>query len=111
LRGIWICEKCDYHCDATKKCCSKCRKWRNGRRDNIGHRKNVKDSNTPIIKPVPNQNQKLTAGHKRKDIPPASVVAIGVNDEGDSLGGISYSPLTGAKSEILEVGVRTHIRL
>ncbi len=71
----------------------------------------MKDSNTPIIKPVPNQNQKLTAGHKRKDIPPASVVAIGVNDEGDSLGGISYSPLTGAKSEILEVGVRTHIRL
>jgi hypothetical protein len=28
LRGIWMCENCDYHCDATKKRCSKCRKWR-----------------------------------------------------------------------------------
>jgi hypothetical protein len=90
LRGIWICEHCDYHCDATKKRCSKCRKWRNGRRDNIGHGKNMK--------PVPNQKQKSTAGRKRKDIPPASVVAIAENNGGDSLGGISYNPLTGANS-------------
>ena len=94
LRGIWICEHCDYHCDATKKRCSKCRKWRHGRRDNIGHGKNVK--------PVPNQKQKSTAGRKRKDIPPATVVAITGNNGGDSLGGISYSPLTGANSFIDE---------
>jgi hypothetical protein len=53
----------------------------------------VKDAKTPIIKPVPNQKQKSTAGRKRIDIPPASVIAIAEYYGRDSLSGISYSPI------------------
>jgi hypothetical protein len=83
LQGIWICHHCEHHCDAKKKRCSNCKHWRHGIRGPMAKR-NTASSNTKI-KPAP--KSKSNATRKRKDAPPATVVAIAVNDDCTSVGG------------------------